>query len=76
MKNIIIGPGISGGGGGGLTKEIPLDNLDGTYTFSHVPVSVYIDGALMSEPENYTLSGITMTAISPSGEGLNVVGFY
>lgn len=79
MKNIIIGPGVSGGGGGGaIHEEIPTDNGDGTYTFTNVPISVFIEGVLAEEGASagYTLSGLTLTTVSPSGTGLNVRGLY
>lgn len=61
---------------GGINQESPFDNGDGTYTFSRVPIAVYINGSIVIRNVDYTLVGLTMTAINPSGAGLLIQALY
>lgn len=59
-----------------LNVEIPTDNEDGTYTFTNAPKAVFIEGALTIPLVNYTMDGLNLTALIPSGTGLNIQSFY
>lgn len=65
-----------GPAGPGFGIEIPTDNGDGTYTFTHVPDVVQIQEGLGIPDVDYTVIGNTITLINPSGPGWYVMGIF
>ena len=58
----------SGGGGGGYTVEIPsgaIDDVNTTFTVTHTPVYIVIDGATYFEGAGYSRVGLTLTVDTP-----------
>lgn len=65
-------PGGSGGGGGGttLTAEVPVGTVNGSntsFTVSHTPLFIIIDGMFKIVGQGYTFSNPTITtdALNP-----------
>lgn len=63
-------------GAGGFSTETPTDNGNGTYTFAHTPVLIFLEGVLGKATVDYTMAGLVCTPINPSGAGLFIQSAY
>lgn len=68
-----------GGGGGSLSSEIPTGAIDGsnvTYTVINTPIIFLTYGNVLDDPEDYSVSGTTITMTSPLLPGNVLQSFY
>lgn len=57
---------FTGGGGSGVNFETPTGTIDGTndtFTVTHVPKAILLNGSTYFEGDGYTLSGLTITML-------------
>lgn len=68
-----------GGSGGSLSAEIPSGAIDGvnvTYTVVNTPIVFLTYGTVLADPDDYSVSGTTITMASPLSPGNVLQSFY
>lgn len=79
IGNIVTVDIPGGGSGSTLTMEIPSGAIDGsnvTYTIVHTPIVFLTYGSILADPEDYSISGTTITMTFPLSPGNVLQSFY
>lgn len=75
----IVQPSTGGGSGASLTAETPVGTVNGvntTFTVSHTPVFVMVDGLLRVSGYGYTYAAPTITTDPLAPPAQNITSFY